>query len=166
MCVWGLAAHPSALRWHITVNEWYLCSPCMSGGRARRAKQALPNHLTSCLLIFFVSLLPILHFRNLFSRGSDWVIGVVEHYADLNGFPTGVVCLLNRFSLPDSGNTLASLTEMKAVLPKCLAFIACVYLPERVLFLCLTKPCPWCSRFPIEDTVWCGWVTLGPCKLR
>lgn len=75
VCAWvcgcGPVPHPSALRWHITVNEWYLCSACMSGGRTREAKQALPNHLTSSLLIFFVSLLPVLHFRNLFS----WVLG-------------------------------------------------------------------------------------------
>lgn len=36
----------------------------MSGGRTREAKQALPNHLTSSLLIFFVSLLPVWYFRD------------------------------------------------------------------------------------------------------
>lgn len=43
VCVCGPAPHPSVLRWHITVNEWYLCSACMSGGRTREAKTSPPQ---------------------------------------------------------------------------------------------------------------------------
>lgn len=42
----------------------------MSGGRTREAKQALPNHLPSSLLVFFVSLVPVLYFQNGFGSVS------------------------------------------------------------------------------------------------
>lgn len=44
VCVWAVCvSHPSALTWHITVNEWYLCCACVSGGRKREAKHGPPQ---------------------------------------------------------------------------------------------------------------------------
>lgn len=83
----------------------------------------------------------------------------------LNVFPTGVVCLLNRFSLPDLGTHWRRSRKWRQCFPNVLHY--CVCLSARKIALSVpTKPCLWCSRFPIDDTVWCGWVTLGPCKLQ